>query len=75
MVQSSGSLRGAFLILLNLFIEDTLKPVHIQFEQITGFGKRETENAIFSLKKKIKLQKKTFSCKRKFKKIGDFTER
>lgn len=69
LVRSSGSLRGAFLILLNLFTEDTLKPAHIQFEQITGFGKRETENAIFSIKKKINLQKKIFSYKRKFKKL------
>jgi len=65
LVQSSGSLRGAFLILLNLFIEDTLKPVHIQFEQITGFGKRETENAIFSLKKKNQTSKEDFFMQKK----------
>lgn len=68
LVQSSGSLRGAFLIVLNLFIEDTLKPVHIQFEQITGFGKRETENAIFSLKKKNQTSKEDFFMQKKVKK-------
>lgn len=70
LVQSSGSLRGAFLILLNLFIEDTLKPVHIQFEQITGFGKRETENAIFSLKKKkSNFKRRLFHAKESLKKL------
>lgn len=47
LVQSSGSLIGAVPVLLDFFVEDTLKQTKIQLEQITGFGKSKACCYIF----------------------------